>query len=74
MAMKKLGYQKRNTDHTMFIQMKGDNIYILMVYVDDIILTCNNFVEMKMLMASLAKEFEMKDLSELYYFLGIKVA
>jgi hypothetical protein len=35
-----------------------------MVYMDDIVLTCNDDVEMKMLKASLAKEFEMKDLGE----------
>jgi Reverse transcriptase (RNA-dependent DNA polymerase) len=42
--------------------------------VDDIVLTGNDLVEMKRLKASLAKEFEMKDLGELRYFLGIEVA
>jgi Reverse transcriptase (RNA-dependent DNA polymerase) len=32
------------------------------VYVDDIVLTGNDSVEMKRLKASLAKKFEMKDL------------
>jgi Reverse transcriptase (RNA-dependent DNA polymerase) len=58
----------------MFIQMKGEKIYILVVYVDDIVLTGNDPVEMKRLKTSLAKEFEMKDLDELHYFLGIEVA
>jgi Reverse transcriptase (RNA-dependent DNA polymerase) len=44
------------------------------VYVDDIVLTGNDSVEMKRLKASLAKEFEMKDLDELRYFLGIEIA
>jgi Reverse transcriptase (RNA-dependent DNA polymerase) len=74
MAMKKLGYQQSNADHTMFIQRKGEKICILVVYVDDIVLTGNDSVEMKRLKASLAKEFEMKDLGELRYFLGIEVA
>jgi Reverse transcriptase (RNA-dependent DNA polymerase) len=72
-AMKKLGYQQSNADHIMFIQRKGDKIYILVVYVDDIIVTGNDHVEMKRLKANLAKEFEMKDLGELCYFLGIEV-
>jgi Reverse transcriptase (RNA-dependent DNA polymerase) len=38
------------------------------------VLTGNDSVEMKRLKASLAKEFEMKDLGELCYFLGIEVA
>jgi Reverse transcriptase (RNA-dependent DNA polymerase) len=37
-------------------------------------LTGNDLAEMKRLKASLAKEFEMKDLGELRYFLGIEVA
>jgi Reverse transcriptase (RNA-dependent DNA polymerase) len=41
---------------------------------DDIVLTGNDHVEMKKLEANLAKEFEMKDLGELRYFLGIEVA
>jgi Reverse transcriptase (RNA-dependent DNA polymerase) len=44
------------------------------MYVDDIVLTGNDHVEMKILKASLAKEFEMKDLGELHYFLSIEVA
>jgi Reverse transcriptase (RNA-dependent DNA polymerase) len=74
MEMKRLGYQQSNTDHTMFIQRKGEKICILVVYVDDIVLTCNDSVEMKRLKASLAKEFKLKDLGELCYFLGIEVA
>jgi Reverse transcriptase (RNA-dependent DNA polymerase) len=38
------------------------------------VLTGNDHVEMKRLKANLAKEFEMKDLGELRYFLGIKMA
>jgi cobalamin biosynthesis protein CobT len=42
--------------------------------VDDIVLTGNDSVEMKRLKDNLIKEFEMKDLGELRYFLGIEVA
>jgi Reverse transcriptase (RNA-dependent DNA polymerase) len=73
MVMKKLGYQHSNADHTMFIRRKEEKICILMVYVDDIVLTNNDPTEMKRIKASLAIEFEMKDLGELRYFLGIEV-
>jgi len=48
-------------------------IAILIVYVDDIILT-GDYEELVRLKKLLAKEFETKDLSYLRYFLGIKVA
>jgi Reverse transcriptase (RNA-dependent DNA polymerase) len=73
-AMKKLGYQQSNADHAMFIQRKGEKFGILVVYVDDILLVGNDDVETKSLKVSLAKEFEMKDLDELRYFLDIEVA
>jgi Reverse transcriptase (RNA-dependent DNA polymerase) len=43
------------------------------VYVDDIVLTGNDTLEMKRIKGSLATEFEMKDLGPLCYFLGIEV-
>jgi hypothetical protein len=48
-------------------------IAILIVYVDDIILT-GDYKELVRLKKLLAKEFETKDLSYLRYFLGIEVA
>lgn len=46
---------------------------ILIVYVDDIIVTGNGEVEKDALKLCLAKEFEIKDLGKLKYFLGIEV-
>ena len=41
---------------------------ILITYVDDIILTRDDLVEMRTLKSRLAKEFELKDLGLLKYF------
>ena len=46
----------------------------LIVYVDDIIVTGNDEKEKNTLKQCLAKEFEIKDLGKLKYFLGIEVA
>ena len=46
----------------------------LIVYVDDIVLTCNDLEEMNHLKIYLAREFEIKDLGSLKYFFGIEVA
>ncbi|KAK2980345.1 hypothetical protein RJ640_009887 [Escallonia rubra] len=47
---------------------------ILIDYVDDIILTGDDYEEMNRLKTILAKEFEIKDLGKLKYFLGMEVA
>ncbi|KAK3028164.1 hypothetical protein RJ639_038688 [Escallonia herrerae] len=53
-------------------QRKGRTI--LIVYVDDIILTRDDYEEMNRLKTILTKEFEIKDLGKLRYFLGMEVA
>ena len=73
-AVKKHGYIQGQTDHTLFIkQSLNGKITILIVYVDDIILTKNHINEMDKLKEVLANEFEIKDLRPLKYFLGMEV-
>ena len=47
---------------------------ILIVYVDDIILSGNDTEELQNLKKYLLEEFEVKDLGNLKYFLGMEVA
>ncbi|PKA57434.1 Retrovirus-related Pol polyprotein from transposon TNT 1-94 [Apostasia shenzhenica] len=73
-ALTSMGYKQSNADHTLFFRHIGGMITILIVYVDDIIVTGDDSVEISNLKTKLAQEFEMKDLGELKYFLGIEVA
>jgi hypothetical protein len=74
-AMTVLGYKQSNADHTLFIKHStSGGVTVLLVYVDDIIVTENDQKEQKVLSQHLAKEFEMKTLGRLKYFLGIEVA
>ena len=59
----------------MFYKHSSDNkIVILIVYADDVILTGDNIMELEKLKGLLAKEFQIKDLGQLRYFLGTEVA
>ena len=49
----------------------GSCITILVVYVDDIVITGDDEYEIKNLKERLGKAFEVKDLGPLHYFLGI---
>lgn len=57
-----------------FKRTSGTYVTVLIVYVDDIIITGNDPVEISQLKLRLASELEIKDLGPLWYFLGIKVA
>ncbi|CAH9115704.1 unnamed protein product, partial [Cuscuta europaea] len=73
--IKKQGFKQAQADHTLFMKfsIKGE-IAVLIVYVDDIILTGNYCEEIEDLKKKLAQEFEIKDLGELKYFLGMEIA
>ncbi|KAJ9547057.1 hypothetical protein OSB04_019600 [Centaurea solstitialis] len=69
------GYKQSRGDHTLFIKHSASGeVTILIVYVDDIIVTGNDKAEKEALKQRLAKEFEIKDLGKLKYLLGIEVA
>ena len=73
-SMKEYGFKQAMADHTLFYKRDGDDITLFIVYVDDMIVTGSNSTKIEKLQSYLAKEFEMKDLGPLKYFLGIKVS
>ena len=74
-AVLKLGYKQGQADHTLFVKKShAGKMAILIVYVDDIILSGNDMEELQNLKKYLSEEFEVKDLGNLKYFLGMEVA
>ncbi|RVW44659.1 Retrovirus-related Pol polyprotein from transposon RE1 [Vitis vinifera] len=74
-AVLKLGYKQGQADHTLFVKKSHTGkMAILIVYVDDIILSGNDMEELQNLKKYLSEEFEVKDLGNLKYFLGMEVA
>ena len=74
-AIKSMGYHQSKEDHTPFIKHLGGTVTALLVYIDDIVVTGNNEEQQQQLLKqNLAKDFEIKDLSVLKYFLRIEVA
>ena len=73
--MKWCGYLQSQADHTLFYKHSTmGKIAILIVHVDDIILTCDDVGELKVLKKFLARKFEIKDLGALRYFFGMEFA
>ncbi|KAI5321965.1 hypothetical protein L3X38_031037 [Prunus dulcis] len=72
--MNYFGYIQSNAYHTLFLKRDGRRLTALIVYVDDIVVTGNDAREQLKLQTYLSQEFEMKDLGDLKYFIGIEVA
>jgi len=48
-AMKRIGYHQGNSDHTLFIKRKNERVTLLIIYVDDMIVTGDDADKIKRL-------------------------
>lgn len=69
----KLGFKHARSDHSLFVRKSAHSLIYLLVYVDDIIITGSHNSEVQHVILCLNKEFALKDLGNLHYFLGIQV-
>ncbi|CAL9020273.1 unnamed protein product [Prunus brigantina] len=67
------GFVGSQADHSLFIYNSHGVYILLLIYVDDILITGNQSNKVQSLITSLSKAFAMKDLGPLSYFLGIEV-
>jgi hypothetical protein len=68
-----LGFICSKADPSLFIHRHDTNFTLLLVYVDDIILTGNAPSFISHLVKQLQEKFALKDLGQLHYFLGIEI-
>ncbi|XP_014517256.1 uncharacterized protein LOC106774731 [Vigna radiata var. radiata] len=67
-------FTQTSGDHSLFTKHNGDNITIMIVYVDDIILSGNDINDINHITNMLNDRFKIKNLGNLSYFLGFEVA
>lgn len=68
-----LGFVSLKADTSLFYYSKGRHNLFGLVYVDDIIVASSSLEATDALLADLQREFALKDLGDLHYFLGIEV-
>jgi len=67
-----IGFLASKVDNSLCILSDGTNIFYLLVYVDDILLTSNNFAMLHCLIQLLSSEFKLHYLGTVHYFLVLK--
>ena len=72
-ALNSWGFENSKCDTSLFFKRTKYEIVILLIYVDDIIITGDNSNNIEELVSYLNKAFALKDLGELNFFLGIQV-
>ena len=68
-----VGFQRVESDYGVYIKWNDQVHFIISVYVDDIILICNHLKELEQMKVKLRQQWEMTDLGELNFILGIRV-
>ncbi|KAL9252245.1 Retrovirus-related Pol polyprotein from transposon RE1-like protein [Drosera capensis] len=67
------GYSITPADSNLFIKNTNGKISMVLVYVDDIIITGNDEEEIKRRRRNLSVKFQMNELGELKHFLGLEI-
>jgi len=68
-----LGFVEAKSDTSLFIFRRGSATALLLLYVDDIVLTASSDSLLRQIIGALQHEFAMTDMGPLHHFLGISV-
>ena len=72
-TLKNMGYERTEADHAVFICVKGDVLSILALYINDITMACNNLQVIQEDKETLKKHYQMTDLGEITWILGMHI-
>ena len=67
------GFTLSPYDTALFVRRSSASVTLILLYVDDMIITGDDYAGIRSLQHFLSKYFEMKDLGTLSYFLGLEV-
>lgn len=73
-ALRTYGFTQAKSDYSFFYYKKDGVVLRILVYVDDLIISCNSTPALTAFKDYLSTCFHMKDLGTLKYFLGLEVA
>lgn len=72
-TLKHLNFVQSLSDYSLFTQTNNSTITLVLVYVDDLLLAGSDIKEINNLKSMLSSTFNMKDLGNVQYFLGLEI-
>lgn len=72
-VLKTMGFEQSTADTCLYTKKVNGKMVYLLVYVDDILVGCEDDSEIELVYKQLKKYFDMTDLGDLSYFLGMEV-
>lgn len=66
------GFICSKVDPSLFVYQKDSNAILLLMYVDDMVVTGKNSRLLQAFITDLSIAFKMKDMGQMYYFMGIQ--
>ena len=73
LVLESWNFCRAKSDTSLFFKHNGNDVVILLIYVDDIIVIGNNNIEIEQLVQDLGCTFALQNLGQLNLFLGIEV-
>ena len=72
--MLKAGFIESHQDASLFVRTTSRGRVLLLIYVDDMIITGDDMIGIQYAKSQLQQQFHMKDLGSLRYFLGLEIS
>lgn len=72
-TLTKLGFVRSKSDHSIYIRDDEEGLIIVGVYVDDLTIAAKKIRTLEAFKATMSSTYDMKDLGELHFILGLEV-
>ncbi|CAH9143716.1 unnamed protein product [Cuscuta epithymum] len=71
-CLHELGFKNCISEHGVYVKRTHSDIIVICLYVDDLLVTSSSFEQIEIFKGQMEREFEMTDLGQLAYFLGME--
>lgn len=72
-ALLAMNFKTSTADTSLFVYSSGSNFVVVLIYVDDILITGSSSIFCNQVISKLSSSFPVKDLGPIHYFLGLQI-